>query len=501
MDGDKKPRKRTKSNGEGSVYKTTRKKTRVDGTVYEVVTWRGYITLDVVGGKQQKKYAPSAPTKAEASKNVRDLINQRDAGTLTTTRALTVEEWVTHYHDELAPRKPSRGRVGMARSSISSGKSYARNHVFPRIGTIKLDRLRAEDLEEVYQSMVDAGLSVSTIKSCHTMMRSALDVAWKRGRVARNVAALVMLPIGAPPADVREVTVDEMRAILGAANRRRMAVRWVVRLAYGIRQGECLGLSWDDVEFDNKQVWIRQQLQRDRAEHGCGQQIGMKKAAIRSRHGCGKPVGTTTVGAHGEKIPPRSVYSCGKRRAGLCPQAVTTGGKKDIGVYPCGKDQPAQCPQHKGGGLMLVPVKTKTSKAPLPLPDPIAELLRARRQEQRVERIQEGPRWKGWQVDGKKVDLVFTQPTGKPLMVQDDWQEWADLLVEAGVDPVKPHAARHAMATLLVSLKVEPRVVMAMLRHADVAMSMNLYAKAPTADMVKAAEAIATALLGKTGSE
>ena len=517
---ERKPKKkRTKrANAEGSVYETTVRKTRADGTIRTSTVYRGYITLDIVGGKQKRKYV-SAGTRAEATSKIRELQNRRDEGTLSHTAGISVETWVTHYLTVLAPKKPIKGRKGNTRSTLATYKGYARNHVFPRIGKKSLESLMVEDLEAVYEAMAEAGMASSSIHQCHSMMRSALDVAWKRGRMPRNVAALVMLPSGAQPEGIREVTVEEMQATLVRANERRMAARWVTRLAYGIRQGECLGLSWDDVDFTRQIIHIRQQLQRDRAEHGCGAPIGTYLTPITHKHGCGEQVGTAKTRSNTnrskDEIPlerPQALYPCGMRQVSKCP-LVITGGGQERPLYPCGKKQPAMCalpdPKDKkkmvstaiGGGLVLVPVKSRASQAPLPLPKQIADLLKARKKEQARERIQEGPRWSGWIVNGKQANLVFTQPNGRPLDCHDDWEEWYELLAEAGVKGIKPHAARHWAATMLVALGVHPRVAMEMLRHADVSTTLNLYAHAPSEDLRAAADALAEALLGKVAEE
>ena len=47
----------------------------------------------------------------------------------------------------------------------------------------------------------------------------------------------------------------------------RMAARWLVGLALGLRQGEALGLWWDDVDLDAGLLRVRRSLQR---QHGGG---------------------------------------------------------------------------------------------------------------------------------------------------------------------------------------------------------------------------------------
>jgi integrase len=51
----------------------------------------------------------------------------------------------------------------------------------------------------------------------------------------------------------------------------------------------------------------------------------------------------------------------------------------------------------------------------------------------------------------------------------------------SGVRPITVHDARHTCATLLVDLDVHPPVIMRVLRHADQAVTMEIYANASSA--------------------
>jgi integrase len=70
-------------------------------------------------------------------------------------------------------------------------------------------------------------------------------------------------PPSLPHIEVRPYTLDEARAFLRAVHGRRLEARWVIALALGLRQGEVLGLYWEDVDLDRATLRIRAQLQRD----------------------------------------------------------------------------------------------------------------------------------------------------------------------------------------------------------------------------------------------
>ena len=58
----------------------------------------------------------------------------------------------------------------------------------------------------------------------------------------------------------------------------RNSARWVVALALGLRQGEALGLHWEDVDLVAGYVRIRKNRLRPKYAHGCGAEPCGRKA-------------------------------------------------------------------------------------------------------------------------------------------------------------------------------------------------------------------------------
>jgi integrase len=52
----------------------------------------------------------------------------------------------------------------------------------------------------------------------------------------------------------------------------------------------------------------------------------------------------------------------------------------------------------------------------------------------------------------------------------------------AGVPVITVHATRHTCASLLVALDVHPRVAMAILRHRQIGVTMNIYSEVSPAE-------------------
>jgi site-specific recombinase XerD len=105
-------------------------------------------------------------------------------------------------------------------------------------------------------------------------------------------------------------------------------------------------------------------------------------------------------------------------------------------------------------------IKERRRKTVL-LPPELADLLRAHRERQREERHLAADEW-------REHGLVFCQADGAPLDPRADWQDWSDILAEAGIPHAGTHAMRHSAATIALDQGVALAVVQEMLGHSDI---------------------------------
>jgi integrase len=93
-------------------------------------------------------------------------------------------------------------------------------------------------------------------------LRRALNVAVRWQLIHINPASLVEPP-SLPHVEVRPYSLDEARRFLKAVECLRLEAGWLIGIALGLRQGDVLGLRWDDVDLAAGTLRVRGQLQRD----------------------------------------------------------------------------------------------------------------------------------------------------------------------------------------------------------------------------------------------
>lgn len=232
--------RRRRAQGEGSIYQLS------DGR------WRGSVELGWIGGKRRRRTITRS-TKSAVGRDLRQLLAQQAAGQLNTDKAPTLAAWMETYLREVAP-----DRVRPA--TLASYQQQVHTHIVPELGHHRLDRLRPQHLAAFYRKRSEV-LSASSIRRLHAILRRSLTIAVRWGVISSNPAQLVDPP-ALESSEVQPYSVAEVKRFLAAATSDRLESRWVVGITLGLRQGEVLGLSWHDIDFESRVLRIRYALRR-----------------------------------------------------------------------------------------------------------------------------------------------------------------------------------------------------------------------------------------------
>jgi integrase len=231
--------------------------------------WHGYVTVGVKdNGKSDRRHV-KRKTRADATKAVRELEKQRDAGSVRKAGPVwTVESWLVHWVENIAA-------LHVSENTIDGYRVVVYHHLIPGLGAHRLTKLGPEHLERFYKKMQDNGSSAGTAHQVHRTVRAALNEAKRRRHLTENPATIAKAP-RVEEGEVVPYTVEEVQLLLEVANQQRNAARWVIALALGLRQGEVLGLKWADVDFDLGVLVVHRGRLRPRYQHGCSDHCGRK---------------------------------------------------------------------------------------------------------------------------------------------------------------------------------------------------------------------------------
>jgi len=217
-----------------------------------VQLWVGRLPRDERG----RRAKVSGKTRAEAQRNLRKKLQERDQGLAATAGRTTVRAYLEGWlRDTVMPS-------ALAESTKQKHEIAIRLHLVPGLGRIKLAGLTPAQLQRWLREELAAGKGPRTLQIAHSTLRSALEQAVLWGLIPRNVARLVRAPAYSAP-EKRPFTVAEQVAILRAARGDRLYVLVVLAQATGLRQSELLGVRWSAIDLDGGRLRMRKQLGRD----------------------------------------------------------------------------------------------------------------------------------------------------------------------------------------------------------------------------------------------
>jgi integrase len=141
-------------------------------------------------------------------------------------------------------------------------ESYAqlvRVHIVPALGGVTLRALSPAHLQGFYRAKLDAGLSPRTVQYLHAVLHRALKQALRWGLVPRNVSEDVDPP-RVRREEIKALSPDQARTLLETARDDRLEALYVLAVHCGLRQGELLGLKWEDVDLERGTLQVRRTL-------------------------------------------------------------------------------------------------------------------------------------------------------------------------------------------------------------------------------------------------
>ncbi len=134
----------------------------------------------------------------------------------------------------------------------------------PLLGKNRLEGLSVADVRRALVQL-QKQTSAATAKESHRVLRTALAAACREELVSRNVVSLVE----PPKVQVREMSpweLDETLDFLAAARKDPLYPAFVLAIALGLRRGELVGLRWENVDLEKREIRVRSQRQRVRGE-------------------------------------------------------------------------------------------------------------------------------------------------------------------------------------------------------------------------------------------
>ena len=230
-------------NNEGSVYKDKQGH------------WRGQVRIPTADGTVKRKYF-YGKTKKEVTNKVNELLQQLRTNTYIEPCKMTLYDWLCTWYESYCTDIRMTTKVNY--------QTYIHRHIKESIGGYKLCDLNTLIIQQFYNEKVKSGkldgsggLSAKTMKNLHNMLHKALNQAVYLGMIPKNPSDFAVLP-KRKKVEMRYFLPEDQKRLQEVIKGDKLEMAILLDLYTGMRQGELLGLMWDNVHIEDKgQSYVR----------------------------------------------------------------------------------------------------------------------------------------------------------------------------------------------------------------------------------------------------
>jgi integrase len=227
-------KKKQKGNGTGAVY-PRKNKAGIIGYRDSYFTPNG-----------QRRYV-SAKTKTEAQRLLREAMTDVDRGLTFDAGSLRLGEYLRRWLEDSV-----EGTV--RNTTYERYEQIARKHIIPVLGDVKLKNVSPTHVRGLYKEKL-LSLSPRTVQYVHVTLHKALKQTVTDELIPRNATEAVKPP-QVRREEIHPLTPEQVKVLLGAAHGDRLEALYVLAVHTGLRQGELLGLKWEDVDLEARKLQV-----------------------------------------------------------------------------------------------------------------------------------------------------------------------------------------------------------------------------------------------------
>ena len=219
-----------------------RKRQNKNSNAYQVIVDLG---KDATTGKRKREFR-SFSTLAEAKRYQAHCQGQLYVNGYVAKSDITVkavaEEWFTSVQDGLKPTTARGYKVNI------------NNHILPHIGNVPVQALKSSSIKRMISSL-EKELSATSIKYVLRNLSQILKYAEQQSYIVKNPMKFVAIPKSSKPKFLT-YSVEEMAKLIKSVKGTDMELPILIEAETGLRLGELLGLSWDNINLEKMTITV-----------------------------------------------------------------------------------------------------------------------------------------------------------------------------------------------------------------------------------------------------
>ncbi|MCC0697460.1 site-specific integrase [Clostridioides sp. ES-S-0048-02] len=221
--------------------------------------WYYYFDLGIVEGKRKKVERVGGNTKKEAEKALREALNEyENSGIVFEESNISLSDYLDFWFKEYV----------LLNCKYNTQESYRINiekHIKPKLGVYKVKALTPAILQNFINKKYKEDYSQSTLQVLKAILhRSLKSAVYPYKHIRENPMQYVSIPktkIKTETKKVKTITLEEFNQTLNIFPQDSFQ-RIVLLIGFytGMRRGEIIALTWDDIDLDNKTITVKHTL-------------------------------------------------------------------------------------------------------------------------------------------------------------------------------------------------------------------------------------------------
>jgi len=210
-------------------------------------------------GKRRLKTLPKETTKTDARKILADIEREIEKGVF-------LPKQHTHTFDEVTKDWIKHKTMNLRASTWAVYEGHTRNH-FQDFGQIKITCISTKQIEAWIAARQKEGMNIFTIRKLLVTLGQIMAYAVRHKYIDYNPVREAERPRGQgneKKSSIKILIPSEINQLLNAETNQKYRMLFMLTAMSGARQGELLGLKWDDIIWQTRQMHIQRTFNNEK---------------------------------------------------------------------------------------------------------------------------------------------------------------------------------------------------------------------------------------------